>query len=56
MQIPNRLCIVIAVTAAVFVLGPFQAADAEYGDVVMNEFSDDAGMRPVVFPHYGLRR
>lgn len=27
-------------------------ADAEYGDVVMNEFSDDAGMRPVVFPHW----
>lgn len=27
-------------------------ADAEYGDVVMNEFSDEAGMRPVVFPHW----
>lgn len=52
MQFPNRLCIVIAVTTAVFALGPFQAADAEYGDVVMNEFSDDAGMRPVVFPHW----
>ena len=27
-------------------------AEAEYGDVVINEFSDDAGMRPVVFPHW----
>jgi c(7)-type cytochrome triheme protein len=27
-------------------------AHAEYGDVVMNNFSDKAGMRPVVFPHW----
>jgi c(7)-type cytochrome triheme protein len=27
-------------------------AEAEYGDVVINEYSDDAGMRPVVFPHW----
>ncbi len=25
---------------------------AEYGDVVMNNHSDKAGMRPVVFPHW----
>lgn len=25
---------------------------AEYGDVVMNSYSDGAGMRPVVFPHW----
>jgi c(7)-type cytochrome triheme protein len=25
---------------------------AEYGDVVMNNYSDAAGMRPVVFPHW----
>jgi c(7)-type cytochrome triheme protein len=25
---------------------------AEYGAVVMNNFSDQAGMRPVVFPHW----
>jgi c(7)-type cytochrome triheme protein len=29
-----------------------ERAEAEYGDVVINEFSDDAGMRPVVFPHW----
>ncbi|MDH3658969.1 MAG: hypothetical protein OEU92_02890 [Alphaproteobacteria bacterium] len=25
---------------------------AEYGDVVINNYSTDAGMRPVVFPHW----
>lgn len=25
---------------------------AEYGDVVMNNYSDEAGMRPVIFPHW----
>jgi len=24
---------------------------SEYGDVVINNYSDKAGMRPVVFPH-----
>lgn len=28
------------------------AAHAEYGDVVMNNYSSAAGMRPVVFPHW----
>jgi c(7)-type cytochrome triheme protein len=27
-------------------------AHAEYGDVVINNYSDGAGMRPVVFPHW----
>jgi len=25
---------------------------AEFGDVVINNYSDDAGMRPVIFPHW----
>lgn len=29
-----------------------QAAQAEYGDVVINNYSDESGMRPVVFPHW----
>jgi c(7)-type cytochrome triheme protein len=29
-----------------------QATRAEYGDIVINNYSDDAGMRPVVFPHW----
>ena len=27
-------------------------AHGEYGDVVLNRYSDKAGMRPVVFPHW----
>lgn len=29
-----------------------EPADAEYGDVVINQYSSDADMRPVVFPHW----
>ncbi len=40
----------LALMAAVFVhIAP---AHAEYGDVVINNYSDAAGMRPVVFPHW----
>ncbi|MCC0006846.1 MAG: hypothetical protein H6876_01810 [Hyphomicrobiaceae bacterium] len=28
------------------------AAHAEYGDVVLNDRSEAAGMRPVIFPHW----
>ena len=30
----------------------FDSVRAEYGDVVINNYSDKAGMRPVVFPHW----
>lgn len=38
----------------VFVAGMLggQVTYAEYGDVVINNYSDEAGMRPVVFPHW----
>lgn len=29
-----------------------QSAHAEYADVVINNYSDPAGIRPVVFPHW----
>jgi c(7)-type cytochrome triheme protein len=35
----------------VWALAP-RAVHAEYGDVVMNNYSDASGMRPVVFPHW----
>lgn len=42
-----------ALAAGVMVLsGGVHLARAEYGDVVMNNYSDGAGMRPVVFPHW----
>jgi hypothetical protein len=40
----------LALLAVLFAAIYFEAARAEYGDVVINEFSDEAGMRPVVFP------
>jgi len=42
----------VALLAAIFTFAYYEAARAEYGDVVINEFSDAAGMRPVVFPHW----
>ena len=43
---------VIALCAAILTgLVPAEAR-AEYGDVVINNHSDKAGMRPVVFPHW----
>ena len=42
----------MALLAVLFAGFYLEAARAEYGDVVINEFSDEAGMRPVVFPHW----
>lgn len=33
-------------------LGVSTVTHAEYGDVVLNNFADDSGVRPVVFPHW----
>ena len=40
----------LAVVAALALGGG--EARAEYGDIVMNQYSDAAGIRPVVFPHW----
>jgi c(7)-type cytochrome triheme protein len=44
----------LVVTALALGLGLFAADEvgAEYGDVVINNYSDAAGMRPVIFPHW----
>lgn len=52
MQCPSKLLIAVLMITGISAVGYYGAANAEYGDVVMNEFSDDAGMRPVVFPHW----
>jgi len=41
----------IACMILVFWVAP-QTARAEYGDVVINNFAEEAGMPPVVFPHW----
>jgi c(7)-type cytochrome triheme protein len=38
-----------ALLLALFAMAP---TSAEYGDIVINNYSDAAGMRPVVFPHW----
>ncbi len=41
----------IAALALISILG-IGPARAEFGDIVMNQYSDAAGIRPVVFPHW----
>lgn len=41
------LCLGVALA---FVAAP--PAPAEYGDVILNRHSTDAGVRPVIFPHW----
>ena len=41
----------LAAIAALAML-PATPAPAEYGDIVINNYSDKADMRPVVFPHW----
>ncbi len=49
-----RTAVAGAALAASFMTlpGAVREARAEYGDVVINNYSDGAGMRPVVFPHW----
>jgi len=46
------LGIALGALAAVLVGLAHEDASAEYGDVVLNNYSDAAGVRPVVFPHW----
>lgn len=43
---------IIGVLSMLVVLLTPQVATAEYGDVVINNYADAAGMRPAVFPHW----
>jgi c(7)-type cytochrome triheme protein len=47
----NRKQTLIMFLVIASVMAP-RLAGAEYGDVLINNFSDAAGMRPVVFPHW----
>jgi c(7)-type cytochrome triheme protein len=49
---PRRSSFVSALLIAIGIAGAALPAHAEYGDVVINNYSDSAGMRPVVFPHW----
>jgi c(7)-type cytochrome triheme protein len=49
-----RAVVVVRVYVVVGVLAGLRSepAHAEYGDIVINNYSDAAGMRPPVFPHW----
>lgn len=51
MKSKKRILIISAAIISSSIAGG-PVAQAEYGDVVINEYSDDAGMRPVIFPHW----
>ncbi len=45
----------VLISACALLAGTMFGADvarAEYGDIVINNFSDQAGMKPAVFPHW----
>jgi c(7)-type cytochrome triheme protein len=44
--------VTLSALIAIFALLAPQTARAEYADVVINNYADAAGMRPVVFPHW----
>ena len=41
-----------AVAVCMLLVAGVPEAQAEYGDVVINNYADKAGMRPAVFPHW----
>ena len=53
-RVLHRGCLfgALAGMALIFCLAHPRPAKAEYGDIVINNFSDGAGMRPAVFPHW----
>lgn len=46
-----KVWLLAAAVISVGLLG-MRSAQAEYGDIVINNYSDAAGMRPAVFPHW----
>jgi len=42
----------IMLTISLFLTAASFVSKAEYGDVLINNYSEAAGMRPVVFPHW----
>lgn len=49
-EIKFLVLMILALAAGVFIVT--DVVRAEYGDVVINNYSDKTGMRPVVFPHW----
>lgn len=52
MVIKQKLLGLGVILISLFTMLAPMKANAEYGDIVMNNFADAAEMRPVVFPHW----
>lgn len=50
--IPHVFRYFLSLVALLFAFGVSAPAQAEYGDIVINNYSDGAGMRPAIFPHW----
>lgn len=48
----RKLVAILCLTLTGLFFGGAGPAHAEYGDIVINNYSDAAGMRPAVFPHW----
>lgn len=49
----SRMCAILCGLILVFLASaPLSDARAEYGDVVINNFAEEAGARAVIFPHW----
>lgn len=49
---PVRFPLIAGLLAGLWMWAAAPPAQAEYADVVINNYADAAGMRPVVFPHW----
>jgi c(7)-type cytochrome triheme protein len=47
-----RRLLLALVALLVALTADIEEARAEYGDIVINNYSDAAGMRPAIFPHW----
>lgn len=44
--------LLLLLSLSCFAILSVSSVEAEYGDIVINNHSDDAAMRPVIFPHW----
>ena len=51
-RLTASLAFVMAALSAMLLFFDAPEAKAEYGDIVINNYSDNAGMRPAIFPHW----
>lgn len=51
-RLTASLALVVAAFSALLLFFDVPEARAEYGDIVINNYSDAAGMRPAIFPHW----